>query len=388
MIPGSRRMKTVAAIGALALHAALASALMAPPDAQVAGGGVAAPAQLGTSFHDLVQGAALSAETPTETQVVPPPPPQAKAPTPNQSAHPTVTPSEPPAIEESPTTALPQSAGRPTTPSQSMRTTASLSQVPVAEESPTTKPIQSETPPFSRAARAPASAFAVQTEPDMAAPPTPKSSQPLSTETPAALAAAQKPSASAPSPSQALKSETPSAVHAPLAAVAARTPVAPDATASLTPNRSLVPPNRPKRIEQEAAARAAAAAKAKPKNPASAGNANRSATAGRPSATRSGPATSGGTTRSSQSPGNAAANNYPGLVFSCVSRAARLNRSPGRVARVAFRINVSGQVTNVSLTASSGDARLDRAAVRAIRRAGPCPRPPRGARTSFTIRVQ
>jgi protein TonB len=55
---------------------------------------------------------------------------------------------------------------------------------------------------------------------------------------------------------------------------------------------------------------------------------------------------------------------------------------------VSFRVDAGGRIASVALAASSGDAGLDRAAVRTIRDAGPCPAPPPGAETAFSIRVQ
>jgi len=72
----------------------------------------------------------------------------------------------------------------------------------------------------------------------------------------------------------------------------------------------------------------------------------------------------------------------------CISRAGRPRVNARGTAVVAFSITGGGRVAGVALTAGSGNARLDRAAIQTIRRAGPCPPPPPGAQTRFSIRVQ
>ncbi|QDC08574.1 TonB family protein [Oceanicola sp. D3] len=72
------------------------------------------------------------------------------------------------------------------------------------------------------------------------------------------------------------------------------------------------------------------------------------------------------------------------------SRVERRKRSPGGRGRVVLRITVaaSGQVTGLGIVRSSGNKRLDQAAVRAVRSAGRMPRAPRqlgGASQSFNL---
>ncbi|MFP7675199.1 TonB family protein [Marivita sp. S0852] len=117
------------------------------------------------------------------------------------------------------------------------------------------------------------------------------------------------------------------------------------------------------------------------------GNANRNATKGSSTGTRTATAARQGTAQgTAQSEGNAAASNYPGQVWSKLSRVRRPN---GRgTARVQFSITASGDVASVSIASSSGNSRFDRAALQIVRRAGPFPRPPQGARRTYTFVVQ
>lgn len=86
--------------------------------------------------------------------------------------------------------------------------------------------------------------------------------------------------------------------------------------------------------------------------------------------------------------GNAAVSNYPGRVMRCISRASRPRVNSSGTTVVAFSISANGRVGQVRLARSSGNARLDRAAIQTISRAGPCPAPPAGARRSFQISIK
>lgn len=121
--------------------------------------------------------------------------------------------------------------------------------------------------------------------------------------------------------------------------------------------------------------------------PTSRGNAQQNATAGASSGNRDATPTRQGTaTGTASAAGNAAANNYPGKVWSRLSRVRRPN---GRgEAQVRFTIGSNGGVSSVSVVRSSGNSRFDRAAAQIVRRAGPFPRPPAGARRTFTFLVK
>nr|WP_256471729.1 energy transducer TonB [Oceanicola sp. 502str15] len=72
------------------------------------------------------------------------------------------------------------------------------------------------------------------------------------------------------------------------------------------------------------------------------------------------------------------------------SRIERRKRSPGGRGRVVLRITVaaSGQVTGLGLVRSSGNPRIDKAAIQAVRSAGRMPRAPQqlgGGSQSFNL---
>jgi protein TonB len=52
---------------------------------------------------------------------------------------------------------------------------------------------------------------------------------------------------------------------------------------------------------------------------------------------------------------------------------------------ISFKINNQGGLSSVAIVKKSGSDALDRAAVKQIQRAAPFPKPPAGARQSFTI---
>ena len=86
--------------------------------------------------------------------------------------------------------------------------------------------------------------------------------------------------------------------------------------------------------------------------------------------------------------GNAAANNYPGLVWRKLSRVPRPNVGSRGTVVVSFLIGPNGGLNGVSVVRSSGSARLDQAALQVVRRAAPFPRPPAGAQRSFQISIE
>ena len=59
-------------------------------------------------------------------------------------------------------------------------------------------------------------------------------------------------------------------------------------------------------------------------------------------------------------------------------------RAPQGVAVVSFSINASGEVANVAIARSAGDAMLDAEALATVRRASPFPAPPAGAPHAFS----
>ncbi|WP_152008742.1 energy transducer TonB [Hoeflea sp. EC-HK425] len=90
----------------------------------------------------------------------------------------------------------------------------------------------------------------------------------------------------------------------------------------------------------------------------------------------------------SASSGNAAAANYPGKVFAKIARTRQRNAGGRGVVHVSFHVSTSGQAVRVTVSRSSGNARVDKAALAHIKRAAPFPRPPSGARTRFVIPIE
>lgn len=90
----------------------------------------------------------------------------------------------------------------------------------------------------------------------------------------------------------------------------------------------------------------------------------------------------------SASSGNAAAANYPGKVFAKIARTRQRNAGGRGVVHVSFHVSASGQAVRVAVSRSSGNARVDKAALAHIKRAAPFPRPPSGARTRFVIPIE
>jgi len=128
----------------------------------------------------------------------------------------------------------------------------------------------------------------------------------------------------------------------------------------------------------------------KPKaDPAKQGNAARNARAGeatgKTKATAPRQSGSGGRQNAT---GNAAASNYPGAVMRKLSRAGKPRVNARGAAVVAFSIGGNGRLASVSLARSSGSSSLDRAALRLVQRAGPFPKPPRGAQRRFSIQIK
>lgn len=95
--------------------------------------------------------------------------------------------------------------------------------------------------------------------------------------------------------------------------------------------------------------------------------------------------------RKSSKNGNASVSNYKGKVRRRVKRSFRRPRGGGisrKDAVVRFVLSTSGAVRSVRLVRSSGSKKLDQAALTAVRRASPFPKPPgsvRGASLNFTL---
>jgi protein TonB len=143
--------------------------------------------------------------------------------------------------------------------------------------------------------------------------------------------------------------------------------------------------SKPKReTPVQKTARVKTPAKPKPK----AGRADRDATAGTTQGRATGRHSSQGSGGKKRQSGNAASANYQGKLASCIQRKVRVS-ARGKV-RPVFAITISGagRVTAASLVRSSGNARLDREALSGVRRVRGCPKPPAGARRSFTLGIR
>ncbi len=178
-----------------------------------------------------------------------------------------------------------------------------------------------------------------------------------------------------------------SAVHEEPIEVQPPEPQSPAVTHSLRPpERPVDPPVQP---ELEPAAQRVEKPEVKPAPTAKPrGNSQANATQGEVQSTRSASGgqavTNGGTARVQ---GNAAVNNYPGLVMRRIQRAKRRANVRG-VAVVRFRVTAGGGLSGLSIARSSGSGKLDGIALAQVRRAAPFPPPPSGARTSFTVRIK
>ncbi|MAM25441.1 MAG: hypothetical protein CMG88_03265 [Marinobacter sp.] len=167
-----------------------------------------------------------------------------------------------------------------------------------------------------------------------------------------------------------------------------------EASDSTAVTRSLRP--KPRTAEFEAAHEPVQVAKPKPQPAAkpaprakpAPGNSERNARAGEATGQREAVARQSGTAGRQQAAGNAAASNYPGLVMRKLSRAGKPRVNARGTAVVAFSIAATGGLSSVSLARSSGSAALDQAALRLVRGAGPFPKPPAGARRSFSIQIK
>lgn len=98
----------------------------------------------------------------------------------------------------------------------------------------------------------------------------------------------------------------------------------------------------------------------------------------------------GGQTRgNSLAAGNAAVSNYPGTVRNKINRSKRRVSGGGRGGVVvSFVVSSGGQASGIRVAKSSGNSRLDTAAVDAVRRASPFPQiPAQAGRSSWSFSV-
>lgn len=124
-----------------------------------------------------------------------------------------------------------------------------------------------------------------------------------------------------------------------------------------------------------------------PEQPAPRGTAAQDAARGTNEGTREATSnTASSNNRSASQQGNSAAvTNYPGQIWSKLQRGRRSSSAGRGTAVVSFRIAPNGRLAAVAIARSSGNARLDRAALTHVRRAAPFPAPPPGAKTRFNF---
>lgn len=324
MIRGSGPAKLVALSVALVAHAALAAALVSRETTEVEGGAGSAEVRLGNAFADMVAGTLSAVSAETAEAIAPEPPERLTA----ERAKPT-----PPETSVTAVDPAPADAAQPAKPDPVLSdpTLSVAHAVPVA---------QAEAPAL--------------VQPALPARDAARAVQP-------------------PPISERVEAE---------------------ASDSAAVTRSLRP--MPRSAEFEAAHKPAQVANPKPQptakpaaraNPAP-GNSERNAQAGEATGQREAVARQSGTVGRQQAAGNAAASNYPGLVMRRLARAGKPRVNARGTAVVAFSIAANGGLSSVSLARSSGSTALDQAALRLVRGAGPFPKPPVGARHSFSIQIK
>ena len=363
----------VAAVGAaLALsvmvHLGAASTFREAPVAEVAGGRSAAPARLGTSFTDMIEGRA-GATTPELTTIEPTTSDATATLTPTEMTQPALPVAAPVEAVASPvqTTSTPpvEVAGAvqparpmPSPPVPEATTTEAalpVEQMPVVTTEVTMVPSAPTLAPSAPMAPAESVTAVEQSEPvepvaeAVEAPPV-EQSEPIE---PVAEAIEATPVEQ----SEPIK---------PVAEAIDALPVEQSATATFAPEATTRPPRRPPPAQPPAATGNAAV------------SAERGTMDGEASA-QSSEASMGEQNTADQS-GTAAAVTYKDEVIRLISstRKRRVPKVP-RDTTIAFTIAPDGALAEVSVLESSGNLRLDRASLRHIERAAPFPPPPDGA---------
>jgi protein TonB len=259
-------------------------------------------------------------------------------------------------------------------------------QAPQAQNAPRATP-DKIAPQRANPAKAETAKPTAKTQPLQASPPTTPDGTLSAAPTKAAPAEAAKPAkhASKSKPDQATPDR-------PTARIEGTEPETPAVTRSLRP--------KPRSAAFEAAHKKRPAPKRQPKqqtqkktskpkaDPAKQGNAARNARAGEATGKTKATARQSGSGGRQTATGNAAASNYPGAVMRKLSRAGKPRVNARGAAVVAFSIGGNGRLASVSLARSSGSSSLDRAALRLVQRAGPFPKPPRGAQRRFSIQIK
>ncbi|MFT6676082.1 MAG: protein TonB [Sulfitobacter sp.] len=350
---------------------------------EIAGAGELPEAQIGSSFEDMAAGrltaepvedltgnpepaktaepAPLAQETPAKPIEMTP-----AAATPSTSV-PMVQAHKDPAVTPPKTAAIPPASPSPIPALEAALHTLAVTQALLA---PPAKPIPPK--PVEPVATPPLTTPAVT--PALMAPPTtvaPTTVAPVKTTMPAVTTT---PQTTAAPPLETLQATTDDAIAPPL---------------SLRPKRKN--PAQARAAAEKQPVKKAAKNPGNPKPPkVQQGNAKRNNTKGAADGTKqqAKAKTTGTSARKSAQSGTAAVSNYPGLVMRKISRVPKPRVRSRGTAVIAFRVSASGGLAAVSLARSSGNGDLDRAGLEMIRKAAPFPRPPAGARRSFSLNVK
>lgn len=390
MITASKTLKGLAFVGACGLHGMLALTYTPNMQVEIAGASGASVAMLGSSFADMAigtlspEGTVDNADVPHASEPVQPLPVQETS---AEAQIPDVPEADKPPLEDMAQAPAPQQldALKPDAPAE--RHLEAQNARPAPETSVTTA-VTTKTPAVSPALTTPLqSATAVL---------------PFAPTTPLTTAVLAQPRTARQMVPKATPIIPERPMEAALAPPAIRAPEQPEKLESTTPDTTLVSRSMRPRM-RTSAFEAAHQPKAKPKSktrpkpskkPKTAapkkpkGNATRNARAGESTGKRGAKAKTSGSGGRTQQAGNAAVSNYPGKVMRKISRIPRPRVNARGSATIAFRISQSGGLAAVSVARSSGSSALDRAALRIVQRAAPFPRPPSGARRSFSIKIQ
>jgi periplasmic protein TonB len=330
MIPASRLAAAIALLVAFAVHAGALVVRSGPGDVQIEGGAPAAETALGNAFSDMVAGTnrpvkavVNKAETPPDTaqkpdiaKVTPKQEPQQD----NSQQTPSVTKPAQPTTSQKATTPPPTLSSQ--TP-EVQQNTASV-QLPAAQAVPTEAP-------------------------------SPTAQRTLSVDQ----------SETAEQKTDTTQTTTTLTYNEPVAVPATR-PVERPVSKPVKPTEPITPEAKQPPKPQS---------KARPQ-----GNSDQNAKRGAATGTQPKAKTKSGTnsTRTAK-PGNAEKSNYLGLVKRKIERKKRRNVNIKGTVRVSFNISASGTLTRLSVSRSSGSAKLDQSAMQQVRRAAPFPAPPGGA---------
>ncbi len=353
---GARPFGLIAAVALSGGAHLAASGFFTPEMVELDGGGEPAPARLGSSFADMVQGMP-------------------------GIVRPDVT--DPVDIEEAaqdPVRVLEtETSSDADTAEVADPDAAELREPDTAEASP---PEITEPTRFQEMARPAIALEAIPTDIAVGAAPVPVEASTIAAVPvqPAPQTAAQPAPASAPAAVQRTASTSPADV------------MVADDEAALTPPSSPRPRARPEGLappppppEPEVAA---PRPQPQPQAPAATGSAAANATRG---STTGSEATAATATAPAPQPAPQAGNgaalaNYPGEVLRRISRAGRPRvRHTGPDVVISFRVSSGGGLTGLSIASSSGNLELDQAGLSIVQRAAPFPAPPPGAQTRFSI---